>query len=73
MKKFTLNDLLNSSDVENFDLSNKLGIYVISSSSMWDRLIAEREEYFINEVPLHLLEKEVYIVYYSDNAIEVFK
>lgn len=73
MKKFTLFNLLNSKEVENFDLLEKLKIYIISSSSLWDRLTADCEEYFIGDMPLHLLKKEVYKAYYSENAIEVFK
>lgn len=73
MKKFTLYNLLNSREVENFDLLEKLKIYVISSSELWDRLTADVEEYYIHDIPFHLLRKKVYKVYYSENAIEVFK
>jgi len=73
MKKFTLFDLLNSSSVENFDLLEKLKIYVISSSELWDRLTANVEEYYIHDIPYHLLRKRVYKAYYLENAIEVFK
>lgn len=73
MKKFTLYNLLNSKELLNFDLLEKLKIYVISSSSLWDRLTADCEEYYISDVPLHLLRKEVYKAYYSENSIEVFK
>ena len=73
MEKFTLYDLLNSKGVKEFDLLEKLKVYVISSSSILDRLTADCEEYFISEVPLHLLKKEVFKVYYYENVIEVFK
>ena len=73
MKKFTLYNLLNSSSVKDFDLLNKLKIYVISSSELWDRLTADVEEYYIHDIPYHLLRKKVYKAYYSENAIEVFK
>ena len=73
MKKFTLYNLLNSSSVKDFNLLEKLKIYVISSPELWDRLTADVEEYFISDVPLHLLRKRVYKAYYSENAIEVFK
>ena len=73
MKKFTLYNLLNSSSVKDFDLLEKLKIYVISSSELWDRLTAEVEEYYIHDIPYHLLRKRVYKAYYSENAIEVFK
>ena len=73
MKKFTLYNLLNSNSVKDFDLLNKLKIYVISSPELWDRLTAEVEEYYIHDIPYHLLRKRVYKAYYSENAIEVFK
>ena len=73
MKKFTLYNLLNSSSVKDFDLLAKLKIYVISSSELWDRLTADVEEYYIHDIPYHLLRKKVYKAYYSENAIEVFK
>ncbi len=73
MKQFTLYDLLNSYNVKDFDLLSKLKIYVISSSELWDRLTADVEEYYIHDIPYHLLRKRVYKAYYSENAIEVFK
>ncbi len=73
MKKFTLYDLLNSSSVKDFNLLEKLKIYVISSPELWDRLTADVEEYYIHDIPYHLLRKKVYKAYYSENAIEVFK
>ena len=73
MKKFTLYNLLNSSNVKDFNLLEKLKIYVISSPELWDRLTADVEEYYIHDIPYHLLRKKVYKAYYSENAIEVFK
>ena len=73
MKKFTLYNLLNSSSVKGFNLLEKLKIYVISSPELWDRLTADVEEYYIHDIPYHLLRKRVYKAYYSENAIEVFK
>ena len=73
MKNFTLYDLLNSSEVKKFDLLEKLKIYVILSSDLLDRMTADVEEYFVSDVPFHLLRKRVYRAYYSENAIEVFK
>ena len=73
MKNFTLYDLLNSSEVKKFDLLEKLKIYVILSSDLLDRMTADVEEYFVSDVPFHLLRKIVYKAYYSENAIEVFK
>ena len=73
MKKFTLYNLLNSSSVKDFNLLEKLKIYVISSPELWDRLTADVEEYYIHDIPYHLLRKKVYKAYYSENAIEVFK
>ena len=69
----TLWKLLNSSEVKNFDLSKKLKICSTSSTSLLDRLNADNEEYFIDDVPLHLLKKEVFSVYYFENAIVVLK
>lgn len=69
----TLYDLLNSSDVKNFDWLKQLKIYVIASPALWDRLTADVEEYYIHDIPFHLLRKKVYKVYYSENTIEVFK
>ena len=73
MKNFTLYDLLNSSDVKNFDLLEKLKIYVILSPDLLDRLNADVEEYFVSDVPFHLLRKRLHKAYYAENAIEVFK
>ena len=72
-RRILLYNLLNSREVENFDLLEKLKIYVISSSELWDRLTADVEEYYIHDIPFHLLRKKVYKAYYSENAIEVFK
>ena len=69
----TLWKLLNSGEVKNFDLIKKLKICTISSASLMDRLNADSEEYFIDDVPLHLLKKEVFTVYYYENAIVVLK
>ncbi|HEY8390046.1 MAG TPA: hypothetical protein VIL26_03740 [Clostridia bacterium] len=71
--KMTLWKLLNSSEVKNFDLKKKLKICTISSASMVDRLMADVEEYLIDEIPYRLLGKEVFSVYSFENVIEVFK
>ena len=73
MKNSTLFDLLNSSEVKKFNLLEKLKIYVITSADLLDRMTADVEEYFVSDVPFHLLRKRVYRAYYSENAIEVFK
>jgi len=72
-EKFTLWDLLNSSKMEFFDLKKKLKIYTISSASRADRLMADSEEYFIDEIPYCLLKKEVFTTYSMSNVILVFK
>ena len=69
----TLWKLLNSTEMKNFDLSKKLKICSTSSTSLMDRLNADSEEYFIDDVPFHLLKKEVFAVYYYENAIVIFK
>ena len=73
MKNSTLFDLLNSSEVKKFDLLEKLKIYVISSADLLDRMTADVEEYFVSDVPFHLLRKRLHKAYYAENAIEVFK
>ncbi len=72
-EKFTLWKLLNSDEVKNLDLSKKLTICSIASTSFLDRLTADAEEYFIDDVPFHLLKQEIHTVYYYGNAIVVFK
>ena len=72
-EKFTLWDLLNSSKMEFFDLKKKLKIYTISSASRADRLMADSEEYFVDDIPYRLLRKEVFTTYSLSNVILVFK
>lgn len=72
-EKFTLWELLNSSKMEFFDLTKKLKIYTISSASRADRLMADSEEYFVDEIPYRLLTKEVFTTYSLSNVILVFK
>jgi len=72
-EKFTLWDLLNSSKMEFFDLQKKLKIYTISSASRADRLMADSEEYFVDDIPYRLLRKEVFTTYSLSNVILVFK
>lgn len=71
-EKITLFELLKG-ERKKFNLSKKLKIYSISSTSLIDRLRADIEEYFIDDIPYHLLKKEVAVVYFFENAIEVFK
>ena len=57
-EKFTLWKLLNSSEVKNLDLSKKLKICSIASStSLMDRLNADIDEYYIDDIPFNLLKK----------------
>lgn len=69
----TLWNLLNSEKVKDFDLAKKLKICTISSTSLVDRLFADVEEYFIDDVPRRLLKKEVFKVNYFENLIEVLE
>lgn len=68
----TLWKLLNSGEVKNLDLTKKLKICTISSASLMDRLMADVEEYFIDDVPRRLLKKEVFTVNYFENLIIVY-
>ena len=72
-EKFTLWELLNSNKMEFFDLKKKLKIYTISSASRADRLMADSEEYFVDDIPYRLLRKEVFTTYSLSNVILVFK
>lgn len=72
-EKFTLWKLLNSNERKNLDLSKKLKICSIDSPSLIDRLTADIDEYFIDDVPFRLLKQEVFTVYYYENAIVVCK
>lgn len=69
----TLWKLLNSGEVKNFDLTKKLKISTIASASLADRLMADSEEYFVDEIPYRLLTKEVFTTYSLSNVILVFK
>lgn len=74
MKEITLFELLeNLDEFIKFKLSEKLKIYVITSPSRMDRLMADLEEYYISEVPLRLLRKKVFKVYHYENVVEVFE
>ena len=69
----TLWKLLNSGEMKNFDLTKKLKISTIASASLADRLLADVEEYFIDEIPYRLLKKGVFSVNSFENLIEVFE
>ena len=74
MEKITLYDLLtNFDDVIKFNILKKVKIYSIPSTSELDELTADIKEYFLNDVPLYLLLKEVVKVYHNENAIIVYK
>lgn len=68
----TLWKLLNSGEVKNLDLTKKLKISTIASASLADRLMADVEEYFIDDVPYCLMKKEVFTVNYFENLILVY-
>ena len=55
-----------------FNLSKKIKIFIIKSSSRTDRLMAEVEEFYLSEIPYRLLRKKVFKVYHYENAVEVF-
>ena len=69
----TLWNLLNSEKVKDFDLTKKLKICTISSASLVDRLMANVEEYFVDDVPYRLLKKEVFSTNSFNNAIEIIE
>lgn len=76
-EKFTLwqllnREMLNNSEVK-FNFTEKLKICSTTSISLLDRLNAEIEEYYIDEIPYRLLKKEVCCVDYYRNVIVVFK
>ena len=71
-EKFTLFNLLNN-ERNNFNLFKKLTICSTSSGSLMDRLNADIEEYYIDDIPYYLLRKEVYAVNYYENTIVVLK
>lgn len=60
-------------DFFKFKLSKKIRIFIIKSTSRSDRLLAESEEFYISEIPYHLLRKKVFKVYHFENSIEVFE
>ena len=70
-EKFTLFELLSNEERE-FYLTKTLKIYTILSSYLKDWLIDDNEEYFIDEIPYHLLKKEVISAFYYDNTVEIF-
>ena len=72
--KVTLFEVLeNLDDLLKFNLSEKLKIYIITSTSIRDRLTANLEQYFLGDIPLYLLRKKVFKVYHLENTIEVFE
>ena len=72
--KVTLFEVLeNLDDLLKFNLSEKLKIYIITSTSIRDRLTANVEQYYLGDIPLYLLRKKVFKVYHFENSIEVFE
>ena len=68
----TLFELLNCAR-NKFNLLKKLTICSTSSGSLMDRMNADIEEYYIDDIPHHLLKKEVYEVNYYENLVVVLK
>jgi len=60
-EKFTLYELLITGDIVN---NKKVKIYSKTTSSFVG-------EYLINDIPFHLLKKEIYCAFYYENVIEV--
>ena len=71
-EKFTLFNLLNINR-NKFNLLKKLTICSTSSGSLMDRMNADIEEYYIDDIPYHLLKKEIFSVNYYENTIVVLK
>lgn len=71
-EKFTLFTLLNIGR-NKFNQLKKLTICSTSSGSLMDRLNADIEEYYIDDIPYYLLRKEVFSVNYYENTIVVLK
>lgn len=71
-EKFTLFKLLNNERIK-FNQLKKLTICSTSSMSLMDRLNADIDEYFIDDIPFNLLKKEVYSVNYYENSVVVLK
>ena len=71
-EKFTLFKLLNN-ECNKFNQLKKLTICSTSSMSLMDRLNADIDEYFIDDIPFNLLKKEVYSVNYYENLVVVLK
>lgn len=74
MKEITLYELLNNlDDLVKFTLSEKLKIYIVTTTSLRDRLTANVEQYYLCDIPLYLLRKKVFKVYHFENAIEILE
>ena len=71
-EKFTLFKLLNN-ERNKFNQLKKLTICSSSSMSLMDRLNADIDEYFVDDIPFNLLKKEVYSVNYYENLVVVLK
>lgn len=71
-EKFTLFKLLNN-ERNKFNQLKKLTICSTSSMSLMDRLNADIDEYFVDDIPFNLLKKEVYSVNYYENLVVVLK
>jgi len=56
-----------------FNFLEKIKIFVIKSPSRTDRLMADFEEFYISDIPYHLLRKKVFKVYHFENAVEVYE
>ncbi len=72
MKKITLYELLtNFDEVKKFNLAKKLVIFILTSETA-DIMSADIKEYYLSDVPLYLLCKNVKSVYHDENDIVVY-
>ena len=71
-EKFTLYELLtNFEEVKKFNLAKKLVIFILTSETA-DIMSADIKEYYLSDVPLYLLCKNVKSVYHDENDIVVY-
>ena len=71
-ENITLYQLLtNFDDIKKFNLAKKLVIFILSSETA-DIMSADIKEYYLSDVPLYLLCKEVKSVYHDENDIVVY-
>ena len=71
-ENITLFELLTSFDeIKKFNLAKKLVIFILTSETA-DIMSADIKEYYLSDVPLYLLCKNVKSVYHDENDIVVY-